>query len=317
MKTKALVFTVIAMAIEVFAGPSTSGGGFAVVCRNAKNQIQAAELLDIFEARITYEHQLFESSGDALRDYVRAVNNGYRLQGYNPPASETESRQYAINFMNHVQWLPRDEKLPNLLDTGATGNIPEGCALEPLAVFYDYQKQIIMDQEIWEKLDSRSQAGLIIHEMTYWYLRQMALNPDANSQEARLMTATNFTLSAVPARSGLPPNAVSSIKFHDCQKVGEDSTSCTQATEYYNVNFTSQMDHSTGVRLQFTYLAGRPLKTKTTLDLPLDLKVGDVYPIHSQELLGWTAEVVNGPRPTAGSLELVIRRGNEIMVVIP
>ena len=301
----------------VFAGPSTSGGGFAVVCRGLRGVIQSAKLIDLYEAQTKYGYQLMPASGDFAHDYVRAARNIYRLQGYNPPVTDDEIKTRLGDFMKIVQWVPPGEKLPNLNDLGGQIAVPKGCDLEPLAIFYDRQNIVSIDKEIWDSLDSQSQAGLIVHELGYHYMRQMAVNPDTNSKDVRLFSASYFAQNLIPVQSGIPSNAKVESRFHKCNKTSPTSSSCEQATTYHRFNMTTNNGKNYH-RIQFTFLAGRPLASITILDLPMFVSQGEVFPIRSAQLIGWMAEVVKEQSASGqGSTKLLIKRGQELMVELP
>jgi hypothetical protein len=312
---KLLFITLFIVKTTWASGPSTSGGGFAVVCRDMNQQILSSELLDLYEARTVHQFQLMPASGDDVRDYVRAVNNGYRLQGYDfGGENDQKISQNYLRFFSIVRWLPSDEKLPNLNDYGVSMNLPLGCQLEPLAIFYDEPEHVLIDKDIWQSLDSRSRAGLVIHELNYHYLRQMKINPDKNSMDARLMTASDFSLNLTPVNSGLPLPLNPKTEFYKCIK-NEFSTSCAQSTRYYKISLGSPSERNNKIRIQFTEIAGRPLKSLTYLDIPQFVNFGVVYPIMSRQLIGWTAEVVQDHnRLSDTGVKLVIRKRSEFLL---
>lgn len=320
MKKLLLIISLILIIASLAeAGPSTSGGGFAIVCRNTHKVIQSAELIDLYEARHLHGFQLFEPSGNTLKDYARAIKNGYRHQGYNPPISDEELSKNAIKFMNIVQWLPKDEKLPNLNDLGETIKVPEGCFIESLAVFYDNQNVVSIDQEIWESLNSLSQAALIIHEINYHYMRQMALSPDTNSSEVRVMVATDFAINLSTAITGVPANLKLQSIYHECKVASRNPMICgAQSTSFYQVPLSPNDQGAPQFRFQFTHLAGRPLKVLTTLEIPQTVNFGDIYPIKSRQLIGWTAEIAKDSTRSNGiAIKLLIRRGTQLILELP
>jgi hypothetical protein len=302
--------------VSAWAGPSTSGGGFAVVCRDGNQKIKTAELLDLYEAKHLHGFELINSSGDEVKDYLRSVKNGYRLQGYNPPVTDDEIKKNRQNFYNIVNWIPSDEQLPNLNDIGKTVAVPAGCKIEPLAIFYDTQGVVSIDKSIWETLDTLSRAALITHEITYNYFRSMKLAADTTSEESRTLTAMNFSKNITPVKSGLPPGLKENSIFHSCMKTGEFSRSCDQPSEYYIFDGAVDETGNPLLRVQFTYLAGRPLIALTVLDLPHAVSFGQVFKVQSQQLHGWTAEVAQDTTSAYG-IKLVIKRDNIFITELP
>jgi hypothetical protein len=307
-----LVFSFQLVTSLGFAGPSTSGGGFAVVCRDQSRNILSAELLDLYEARTAHGFQLMHSSGTELRDLIRAYNNGSRLMGLPTPLlSEAQLSETMKRFESHVQWLAQDEKLPNLQDLGRTITPPTGCQIEPLAVYYDQAEIpmidlpdstefVVINQEIWNSLGTLSRAGLVMHEMHYRFYRALHSNPDTDSMDVRRMTASTFALNLIPAYAGIPTNSPEL-----------DSVYESENTIYHIISGASA--DSSLVRIQFTLLAGRPVLSKTFVDLPRHANLDLVYTIQSQQFSDWTATVEDDETRPGGFVKLVIRKGSAIV----
>lgn len=318
---KKLVFLSLTLsAIVALAGPSTSGGGFAVVCRDVQGRIQSAELLDLYEARTMYGFELMSASGDIVNDYLRSVKNGYRHQGYAPPLPDSDFARNLENFMRSVQFLASDEKLPNLLDHGSQVVPPKSCQLEPLAIFYDTQEIITIDRQIWDSLDSLNQAALVTHEITYSEYRNLKVDPDLNSIETRRVTASDFAVNLGSVLSGIKSN--SNMIIDNCSP---NIPLCAETTVAYKISekdLQGADSEKTMMRLQFTQLAGRALKMLTFIDVPQNIQSGQMLPVQSKQLIGWTAEVVQKLFPIAGEhvkvarVKLVIRRANIVMFEI-
>ncbi len=307
------------ISMEVKAsGPSTSGGGFAFVCRNGTDQIVSSELLDLYEARTVYGFELMKSSGNVMRDYVRAVKNGYRLQGSHPHITEQEMIENVEKFQKITIWLSEDEKLPNLDDLGLKISVPLGCKIEPLAIFYDLENIVVIDREIWNVMDSLSKSALVIHEIYYRYYRHLTIDPDTNSLEARLITASDFSTNLVPVRSGIPLKSSYGELLDACHFNQGYETSCSELTTYHIFSTDNDSDERQNLRIQFTSLAGRPLISQTTVDLPQRVNFGDIFPLKSRQLIGWTAEVTQDKTRFDGTaIRLLIKRGKITMAEIP
>ncbi|MDG0817189.1 hypothetical protein [Bdellovibrio svalbardensis] len=285
-------------------GPSTSGGGNAVVCRNQEGKIQAAEVLDLYEARQELGFDIMPSTGDVFRDYTRAVKNGYRLQGVVTPASEQEIRDNLTRFENRVKWLPKDEKLPNVGDIGSVISVPENCSIEQLAIYYDGTDQVEISQEIWFSLDSLSKAALINHEVVYKFLRTLPEKADVTSHDARITNAASFANNVVPVKRGISSSSQVSVA---CENFRGDG-SCISPTIFYKA-LLQNTDGSGSLKLQFTALAGRPLMSETTLTIPLSVTENSVYPIVSQQLRGWSAKIVRDSSRGPWAVKALIFKG--------
>lgn len=176
------------------AGPITSGGGFALVCRNDNNSIISAELLDLYEAKNKFNYQLLTSTGSLEGDYVASVANTYRLQGYEGDILiDSFTRKNLAMFLEKASFLPKTKKLPHLNDLGNHAKAPAGCAIEALAVWNDQTDAIKIDSEIWDNLDSLSQAALVQHELAYKYQRS---SYEKTSESTRAFVGTIFSVNA-------------------------------------------------------------------------------------------------------------------------
>lgn len=314
---KSVLLGVLVSSTMTWAGPSTSGGGFAVVCRDSESRIKSSELLDLYEGRVLYGFELMPASGDMVKDYVRSVKNGYRHQGAPSPLSESEISQNVDNFMRIAEFLSVDEKLPNLADHNSSVALPESCKLEPLAIFYDEQEVIAIDGEIWNSLDSLSRAALVTHESVYRDFRRVKVAPDLNSVEARTFTASDFAINLGSVTDGLPSDA-KYVQTNCSDRI----PLCAETTFAYKISGKVLNDSQLMMRLQFLQLAGRPLKTLTVIDVPKEIYNGQILPVRSKQLVGWTAEVVQKEFPLDGGhvkvvrVKLVIRRGSVTMFEI-
>ena len=70
-------------------------------------------------------------------------------------------------------------------------------------------------------------------------------------------------------------------------------------------------------RFQFTFLAGRYLKSITTLDIPQFLNYGDVYKIKSAQLQNWTAEIAADKSRGDIAIKILIKRGEQLILELP
>lgn len=315
MKKIGCILSVMLSSTAVLAGPSSSGGGFAVVCRQIDGRIQSAELLDLYEGRVKNRFQYFNSTGDVIADYVISTNIGYRLQGSQPPEDNRHIKANISAFLNKANWVTAPDQLPNLHDTGETIPIPDQCNLEPVAIYYDRNDKVDIDRSIWEALDSQSKAALVTHELIYNYLRGISLNPSTNSEEARVLTASWFSTNLTPVNSGVPTNAERRVFFAKIIDNGHGGMSHLDPTVFYFIN--SDVSGSRKTRIQFTHIAGRPLLSKTYFDIRPGTQLGDDIPIQSSQILGWTAQLVKDNSRSNNELKVVLKKQGSYMGEFP
>jgi hypothetical protein len=257
------------------AGVGSSGGGLAVVCRMSTGQIAAAELLDLYEARTVFGYSVVPATGSLQRDYYLAAANTYRLQGY-PGLAEQERANIAENlqhFFDRVKMTRTGERLPALPDFGAVPALPQGCALEQLAVFYDENPvRIAIDSEIWRALDSVNQSALVTHETFYYWERQMQ---ERTSESTRAFVAHVYANGGVePVHAGVPRGALECHSIDSrIDEIASRESGYGRARSYNSrlsifSAYPVMTARGMGTRLQFSNIADRPIIAKTTVDLP-------------------------------------------------
>ncbi len=246
------VLLTLAIPALSWAGPTSSGGGMAVVCRNSDGLIQSAKVLDFYEAEVRDASSILKSAGSLQADYSQLVQSTYALQGYD--ISNTDTTQTNLNkFLERIRWVSAPDTLSFTGDQGASAAPPTGCQLEQLAVFHDEDESIRIDSEIWNKLDSMNQAVLVIHELFYHQERKFG---ETTSESTRAYTRQVLTPSSYsPVKSGVETAKLA------CSLSDPKNNS---VSEFY----LHRTPDRKGLVLQFTFLGGRPLLVKTTVDVP-------------------------------------------------
>ena len=260
MKLKYIVLGTLLISSIQFAhsavGTGSSGGGFAVVCRNADGKINSAELLDLYEAKNKFKYNLIESTGSLEGDYISSVSNTYRLQGYEGDVLiDSNARKNLDKFLASVVFLGKDQILPNLYDLGDHMNAPAGCDIEPLAIWYDDKDLIKIKFEIWDNLSTLDQAALVQHEISYHYERGFY---EKTSEGARAFVSTIFSVNASPV---LDENTK---RLPWAMAISSDAIT----SEKTYTAFTYKLDGSQMALNLFTIM-NRPLVTKATAYIDL------------------------------------------------
>lgn len=303
MKKLILVAFLNLLTIAAFAGVSTSGGGYAVVCRDLSKQIITTELLDLVEGRLRYNLEIFEPSGSAVKDYSRSVENTYFLQTGKPfqgcGLSICEPSEMYSRFMKIIDWVDSKNNLDFMYDIGdvskVVASLKQGCDIEQVAIFNDLTNRVQIAKDAWQKMDSLSQAALIQHELWYREARKFVLLPESNSERSRLNTAIQFSNTILPVTDGLPKDAKEDTVFHDLNRQLNGRFDATShwtfkvsgpSEEEKNIDY-NEFHKKQIFRTQFSNLGGRTVLTKTYVDIPGGVAYGQKYPIISLQFQGW------------------------------
>lgn len=276
-----ILLFVFIWSLQAIAGPITSGGGNAVVCRGSDGKIQSAELLDLYEAREKYHLSLPPASGDAEADFVAAYMRNFRRFGlYDDPSylalvERNSARSGYVDFYWTAQFTNEGERLPNLVDHGPLPPIPNGCSVEQLAIFNfkhgnGVRERFRVAKEIYDALDSLNRAALAAHEVNHERARAVG---EPNSVLTRSHVAYDFT------DASLPPVHLGMKGYKNWwESIGGYGgySSEFECGTFSHISFWKYMvkfyvipsPSGRGKRLQFSYIGTRDLVTQTFVDLP-------------------------------------------------
>lgn len=238
-----------------FAGTAVSGGGGAIVCTSKDGKIKSAQVFDLFEGEILYGLPKFIST-NTLSHYLTKTKE--TLKNLSPNYS------YIADLMDLVQsnikYLPSGVHLTTVNDSNPTA-LPSGCELRQLAHYID-DSLVLIDSDIWTVLDDLNKAALIVHEAVYRFER----GPDTvDSRHARKIVGHLLSDTILePILEGVPDNPLFCWAF---QKDFENSFSYTYKFYYLPIR------NSSNVVLQFEYIHGLPLYSKTTVIVPAFWKI--------------------------------------------
>lgn len=185
MKTS--IFIVLFFSNLVFAGVMNGGGGKGVVCLDTHHQIKSVELLDLWEARTIYgrtpihpklsvEKQvnfLLESLKTSIYNRTEFATIGgvdfVGAEAYKQIMKMNTDRFFYPD--NHVHWLS-GVKLDLTNDSFEIAR-PTNCEIRQLARYTDTTGwgDVLIDKDLFDKMDNTNKAALIIHEAYYANLR--------------------------------------------------------------------------------------------------------------------------------------------------
>jgi hypothetical protein len=167
-------------------GAVSGGGGKGIVCRNADGSVKSVELLDLWESRTLYGGFVAPMSGDLARDVDMLLE---RIEGSIPwlgtawlgnPPQKYVGQEYVLAEMRQAaaQFLSGDPRVKRLRgarleETNDAMELarPENCEIGQV-VNYQTNGFILLDQDLFDKMDETNQAALIVHEAFYDFLRK-------------------------------------------------------------------------------------------------------------------------------------------------
>jgi hypothetical protein len=154
------VFGVPAFAVNVRG----NGGDVLLGCEN--NSFNG-KVLDYYEAESLLGLQIDLDSTNSSPEQI-AMNALSRIPSFD---GERRSRLqgWVTEFMSDAVFAPGIQ-LKRIDDSGELG-IPKGCRLEQAAVQEDPRfpeaKRYLVSKDVWDLMDKKNQAGLILHEVIY------------------------------------------------------------------------------------------------------------------------------------------------------
>ncbi len=156
----------LGLAAVASAGVEVGNGGDAVVCRNQDQSIKSVELLDYYEARVEKGLKINLNVNDSVEKNVKTLIERISIKDNQP---KQFLNVYMKAFANEVKFLPNTE-LVDIPDSHHM-TFPSNCRVEQLAIqkqpVYPQDPRYTINQDLWEKMDSANQAGLIMHELLY------------------------------------------------------------------------------------------------------------------------------------------------------
>lgn len=244
---------------QAAAGVGSSGGGFVVVCRNqASGIIESSMLLDLYEAKYTYDLEL-QSPLATIESELQRFTEDYQLSMFdNPQSTSNESLGRIASIVNNLQFT--DKALVPIRDTGIAARAPFGCALEQIAVYDDVSNKITVQRELWNSLDVMNRAALVAHELIY---RQHRVEGgETTSRISRRYVGMLFSTTPPPARHSLHLGRMSFCSAEDVR---------TRRKTHF---FVTSEDSGGASKLVFDRMSGIEL-IPYSVELPIPVSVRD------------------------------------------
>lgn len=153
-------------------------GGDVVVCTNHKGET-TYELLDLYELKQTGFALWSEAEAPSSAALLEKILNRMALRhpGFVKALRvELELFNRDVTFVRGV--------LPNVEDEGGY-SLEEGCELKQLAIQWaeasSFGRRYDISMALWEKLDAKNQAALVLHELMYRLLVQKSKWPESKT----------------------------------------------------------------------------------------------------------------------------------------
>lgn len=148
-------------------GAIIGNGGDACVYYDHEGQIQNIEILDIYEARTRWGLEL--NMGEPSEPYEQKISRILeRVKVYDIYRYHTYKAKFEKFHENAVFWP--DANLPNIEDSNHI-TLDKKCDLRQIAI-QNYKrvagdKDFIISEYLWNKLDEINKAALVLHEIIY------------------------------------------------------------------------------------------------------------------------------------------------------
>lgn len=235
------------------SGPGAGGGGKGIVCRNADNSIKSVETLDLWEAREIHDEKLAPTTGNLGKDVEAALRNlakSYPIYFQDLTLDQDPEQIYKLLQNLADKFLKPDDSVlrlrgKRLTDTADAMELvqPENCSPEQIVDYQPDGAQVLVNQDLFEKLNETNQAALIAHEAYYSFLRTVA----GESNSIRVRRAVGYAFSGHQFEWQVTPNWVYAPGALFCDAVNDDSSSLNGifgtgiiiAKDYSQVHFTS------------------------------------------------------------------------------
>ncbi len=229
------------------SGVLNGGGGKAVVCRDQVKNILSVELLDLYEARQIYGLKIAPnqtSIEQQVNDIIQKIHHSNLYAAFQIDPLVKRVRQNVKFISSDVQLIPVDDALEIVL--------PNECKVEQLANYVD-DSLLLVDESLWQKMNSQNQASLIMHEAIYRFQRGEGARDSRRSRKLVAYLFSDFKFERVA--NGISGDADTCKGIYDSGEVGAE--------------FYIYPDENLSTHFQFTKLNGLSIFSKKTGVAPI------------------------------------------------
>lgn len=156
-------------------GTVNGGGGKGVLCK--KNGQETLEILDLYEGRALYDlkySKKYNSFDDALNAIIE-TRLKYAEYGVIVVPGWSTTDAYAKIKGDLLETFKRTRAKMKFIDSSKTlkntndaneAVVEDSCESKQVALYYD-ENILLVDKNLWDKLDFLNQAALLLHEVVY------------------------------------------------------------------------------------------------------------------------------------------------------
>lgn len=172
-------------------GGMSGGGGKGVVCRNAQGLITSVETLDLFESKALYQVQP-RSFSQPWEKVIQTLKSEL-----SKAMSQPEIHLFPLldRAQRIVRWVGPEVQLVPVEDAALVA-VPTQCSLEQLAVYVD-DSLLLIQRDLWEKMDASNKAALFLHEAIYRLDRYDGAKDSRRTRRLVGMALAGFPFEAV------------------------------------------------------------------------------------------------------------------------
>ncbi len=243
--------------LETPAGPISSGGGKSIVCFDNQKNIIAVRLLDFYEAEKKFGNSFPPNEQRHFNEIVKSMlaklnETGY---GYRTFTEDHDPVSEGQRILRSFRLVPSQEMVV-IDDSKEELTLQENCQMAQAASYLS-DEDIRFDESIWNAMSEQDRAGLVIHEVVYWFERKLGLVED--SRRSRRTTAFLFD-PQIELKNAFDRSQADTAKSYFCMGGGHPESGPMTAFDVYRLNGF--------LTFQFYWIGGEPVLTKTVAQLP-------------------------------------------------
>lgn len=245
-------------------GADSSGGGVAVVCKNSDDSIKSVEMLDLYEGRIVYSLNI-QQQGTDYQGNVAAVSEKLKVI-FKDLKLKKDPASLILKAQKDMKLIQGEVSIAPVNDANFI-IIPNDCDLTQIA-YYKNNSILLVNANLWDKMDDLNKAALIVHEAVYLHERELG---DRKSRYSRKVVAHLFSDYSFESLSVDIPQSANECFAHHKDDSGDI------AFKFFK--FVDPTDSATEI-LQFTKFRGKYPYSVTQVFTPLwpwPKEDGDLY----------------------------------------
>lgn len=230
------ILTVASMGADKILNGIRFGGGNASVCRDEKQKILSAEMLDSADLRIFGGHLDFDPQEKTWQKKLKAKLKEW---AHVAPLRMKQYQTWAETFLSETQFLS-GVTISAIQDYGpiVTENQAGHCRIQPVAfqradeVLFPGDQRYVVDLDVWNVLDENQRAVLVLHELVY--RESLRMNPSSAVPTRKLtqllvskkVDAELYVQTVAKMPLGFLEYGGLKVDVSACKDVASDSSEC-------------------------------------------------------------------------------------------